>query len=215
MVEFLIKRPVGVLASLIAIIVMGIVAVFNMPVSLLPELDVPEITIHLQQADIDARRLENSVVAPIRTQLAQLNSLHTIESTTRDGSATINLRFKHGTQIQYAYLETNEIVDAFANRLPPDMERPVVLKSSPTDIPVFYLHITPTKQITEKTDGFLELSEFAVQIIKRRLEQLTDVSFVDINGLEQAEIALYTNESKMKAVGVSHEDIATTLEINN
>jgi multidrug efflux pump subunit AcrB len=215
MVEFLIKRPIGVLASLIAILIMGVVAAYQMPVSLLPELDVPEITIHLQQTDIDARRLENSVVAPIRNQLAQLNNLHTIESTTRDGSATMNLRFKHGTHIQYAFLETNEKVDALTGLLPVGMDRPVILKSSPSDIPVFYLRISPGKQIAEKTEGFLELSEFVVQIVKRRLEQLTDVSFVDINGLEQAEIALFANESKMNAIGISHEEIATTLQNNN
>ncbi len=194
---------------------MGLVAAYQMPVSLLPELDVPEITIHLQQTDIDARRLENSVVAPIRNQLAQLNNLHTIESTTRDGSATMNLRFKHGTHIQYAFLETNEKVDALTSLLPVGMDRPVILKSSPSDIPVFYLRISPGKQIAEKTEGFLELSEFVVQIVKRRLEQLTDVSFVDINGLEQAEIALFANESKMNAIGISHEEIATTLQNNN
>lgn len=215
MVEFLIKRPVGVLASLIAFLIMGLVAAFHMPVSLLPELDVPEITIHLQQADMDARQLENSAVAPLRNQMAQLNNLHTIESTVKDGSATINIRFKHATNIQYAYLEANEKVDAFAGRLPAGMARPVVLKSSITDIPVFYLRITPEQKITDKTDGFLELSEFAVQIVKRRLEQLTDVSFVDINGLEKAEIALHTNESKMNAIGISHEDIATTLLTHN
>lgn len=215
MVEFLIKRPIGVLASLIAILIMGVVAAYQMPVSLLPELDVPEITIHLKQTDIDARRLENSVVAPIRKQLAQLNNLHTIESTTRDGSATMNLRFKHGTRIQYAFLETNEKVDGLTGLFPDGMDRPVILKSSPSDIPVFYLRISPGKQITEKTEGILELSDFVVQIVKRRLEQLPDVSFVDINGIEQAEIALYANESKMNALGISHEDIANTLKNNN
>lgn len=215
MVEFLIKRPIGVLAALIAMLIMGVVAAYQMPVSLLPELDVPEITIHLKQNDIDARRLENSVVAPIRNQLAQLNNLHTIESTTRDGTATMNLRFKHGTRIQYAFLETNEKVDALTGLLPDGMDRPIILKSSPSDIPVFYLRISPDKQITEKKEGFLELSEFVNQIVKRRLEQLPDVSFVDINGLEQAEIALFANESKMSALGISHEDIATTLKNNN
>lgn len=69
MIEFLIRRPIAVTMSFIAILVLGVFAMNFIPVSLMPDIDIPEITVQVSGANTTARELENTVVQPIRRQL--------------------------------------------------------------------------------------------------------------------------------------------------
>jgi len=79
-VRFLIKRPIAVVATLIAFIALGIISVIRMPVSLLPDIDIPEISIRVYYPDIGARQLENAVVMPLRRNLLQINGLKILKA---------------------------------------------------------------------------------------------------------------------------------------
>ena len=182
MVKFLINRPVAVIMTFLAIIFLGIITSVNIPVSLMPDIDIPEITIQVSYPNSTARELENSIVRPIRQQLLQVGHLNDIESQTHDGHALIKLRFAYGTDINYAYLESNEKIDDAMNRMPRDLDRPRVIKSSASDIPVFNIIVTREADWADPQKS-LELSEFVRSVILRRIEQLPEVAMVDISGL--------------------------------
>ncbi|NJO68822.1 MAG: efflux RND transporter permease subunit [Bacteroidetes bacterium] len=142
MVHFLIRRPIAVIMLFIAAVVLGIISYKTIPVSLMPDIPVPEVTVNINYKNSSARELENAVVKPLRMQLMQVGHLSDIKSETRNGIGVIHLKFDYGTNMNYAFIETNEKIDAAMNLLPKDMERPKVVKSSATDIPVFYLNIS-------------------------------------------------------------------------
>jgi len=201
--------------TLIALIVLGIITAIRLPVSLLPDIDIPEITIQINYKNTSARQLENAVVKPIRNQLLQLSHLKDIKSETHDGNAIIKLIFDYKTNINYAYIETNEKIDALMNRLPKEMERPKIIKASASDIPVFYLSIIPKESYFEKQNNLLEISEFTESVIKKRIEQLSEVAMVDISGLVFPEIAIIPDVELMQSLNLTYEQIENILTINN
>ena len=86
--------------TLVALVTLGVITAYKLPVSLLPDIDIPEITIQINYKNTSARELENAVVKPIRNQLLQLNHLKDINSETRDGYSVINLKFDYKTKAQ-------------------------------------------------------------------------------------------------------------------
>ena len=137
MIKFLLQRPIAVLMAFTACFILGLATYFSLPVSLLPDIAIPEITVQVAGENRSARELENTIVKPIRLQLMQLSGLRDIKSEARDGSGIIRLSFDFGTNTELAFIEVNEKIDAAMNYLPRDAERPRVVKASATDIPVF------------------------------------------------------------------------------
>ena len=75
MIDFLIRRPIAVLMAFTACFIVGMVTYFTLPVSLLPDIAIPEITVQVAVPNTSARELENTVVKPLRQQLIQVGKL--------------------------------------------------------------------------------------------------------------------------------------------
>ena len=104
------------------------------------------------------------------------------------------------------------------NYLPKDTDRPQVVKASATDIPVFYLNLTlKNDSAYGDTDekAFLDLCEFAENVIRRRIEQLPEVAMVDVTGLLDRELQVVPDPDKLAVLGFSIEDLENALTQNN
>jgi multidrug efflux pump subunit AcrB len=214
MVNFLIHRPVAVIMTFLAILMLGLVASRRLPVSLMPDIDIPEITVAVTRPDVSAREIENSIVAVLRRNLIQVPDLRDLETESRNGSALLRLSFEYGTGINMAFMEVNEKIDAAMNNLPRDIQRPRVIKASATDLPVFMVNLF-VKGSNQSEERFLELSEFAETVIKRRIEQVPEVAMADITGQVRREIFVMPDEYKMRSLGVTENDIRIAVERNN
>lgn len=218
MVKFLIKRPIAVLMAFTACFIVGLVTYFSLPVSLLPDVDIPQITVQVSGENSSARELENTMVAPVRRQLMQVSGLTEMKSETRDGSGIIRLSFDFGTNTDLAFIEVNEKIDAAMNGLPKDAVRPKAIKASATDIPVFYLNMTlkndlPYRQTNE--DAFLNMCTLAENVVKRRIEQLPQVAMADMTGVPQKMLRIVPDMGKMESLGMGITDLENILAANN
>ena len=218
MVKFLIQRPIAVLMAFLAMVIIGLITYFTLPVSLLPDIPIPDITVQVSRPNSSARELENTVVTILRRQLTQVSQMRDIRSETQDGSARLNLRFNYGTNIELAFIEVNEKIDAAMNNMPRDLDRPSVIKASATDIPVFYLNLTlkdDKKYEDTNAEKFLFLSEFVETVIKRRIEQLPEVTMVDATGVISHQIQIVPDMSKMEIAGVTISELESAITGNN
>lgn len=212
MVKFLINRPIAVIMTFVAFFIFGVVAYFRLPVSLMPDIAIPEITVQASFPNSSANEMENAVSQIIRAKLLQLSNLNDLQCQTRNGSAVVRLKFEYGTDINLAFIETNEKIDAIVNYLPKGMERPKIIKASATDIPVFYLNVS-LNNFSE--DRFLELSAFCENVLKRHIEQLPRVAMTDMSGQTTPRIIIEPNRPAMNALGLNLNDIKTALTENN
>ena len=216
MIRFLLKRPIAVLMAFTALFILGMVTYFTIPVSLLPDIAIPEITVQVSGANTSARELENTIVKPIRQQLMQVAGLRDIHSETRDGAGIIRLDFDYGTSTDLAFIEVNEKIDAAMNYLPREVERPRVVKASATDIPVFCLNLSfIDDERAESETAFLDLCQFAETVIKRRIEQLPEVAMVDITGTVGRQVRVVPDMRLLEAADITLEELETTLAHNN
>ena len=218
MIKAVLQRPVSILMLFLACVILGIITYFTLPVSLLPDIAIPEITVQVTGESTSARELENTAVKPIRRQLMQVGKLRDIKSETRDGYAIIRLKFDYGTNTDLAFIEVNEKIDAAMNSLPRDFRRPRVIKASATDLPVFYLNLSLKDDVPyEQTDEqkFLALSEFADNVVKRRIEQLPEVAMADMTGLMYKHLQLVPDFNKMESASITLNDIENVLSANN
>lgn len=214
MIKFLISRPISVFMAFTAFFILGIVTYLNIPVSLLPDIAIPEITVQVTGNNVSARELENTVVAPIRQQLLQIGKLRDIRTETRDGNAIVGLSFEYGANTDLAFIEVNEKIDAAMNRIPRDIARPRVIKASATDIPVFNLNLT-LKDENYNEERFLDLCEFAETVIKRQIEQLPEVAMVDVTGLVNKQVVIQPDNNLLSITGITLSDIEAALSNNN
>jgi len=185
MVKFLLQRPIAVLMAFTACFIVGLVTYFSLPVSLLPDIAIPQITIQMTGENSSARELENTVVTPVRRQLLQVAGLREIKSETRDGAGVIRLEFDFGVNTDLAFIEVNEKIDAAMNSLPKEVTRPKAIKASATDIPVLYVNMLP------------------------------EVAMADITGVPGRLLQIVPDKDKLAMTGISVEDIENTLSANN
>ena len=112
MVRFLLYRPIAVLITAFSVVCLGLLAFTQIPVSLLPEIAIPQITVQVSYPNTAARELHKAIVKPLKNGLLQVNHLEDLTAESRDGLAVIRLSFDYGTNINLAYIETNEKIDA-------------------------------------------------------------------------------------------------------
>lgn len=207
MLRTLLHRPIAVTMSLIAIVTLGILAIQRIPVSLMPDIDVPRIVVQMSAQGSSAREIEQQIVTPMRQQLSQVAGLKSIESTSRTDAGVVTLSFDPGSDMSLLFIEVNEKIDRAMSYLPKDLERPKAMKIGAMDIPAFYVDVTGGKP--EQT------SRLVRNVICKRIEQLPEVAMVDYSGTVGTQITIQPDESRMRALGISNSDIEKAISDNN
>lgn len=218
MVKFLIQRPIAVIMTFLALVIAGSVMFFALPVSLLPDIDIPRITVKINADNLSARELENTVTAPVRRQLMQVNGIEEIRSETFDGSVVIAMDMRYGINTDLAFIEANEKIDAAMSYIPRDIARPKVIKSNVTNIPVTYLYLTLKENAPATTPdekSFYNLGEIAQNIVRRRLEQLPQIAMVDMTGVAQHYLRVTPRQNVMESLSITVDDIENALRASN
>ena len=209
MLDKLLDRLVSVSMVLLVFIVLGIIGIRRLPVSLIPDVDIPYVTVQVTAPDMSAREMDDAVVKPLRQSLVQIGHLKDIRSEAMDGSATMTLTFEEGGDIDYFYIEVNEKIDRAMGGLP-RIDRPKVFKASATDIPAFYIDMT----LKDGSD-FLRMSEFAEDVISKRIEQLPEVAMVDISGTAEREILVVPDLDALTRLGIGVSEFETSINSAN
>ena len=221
MLRRLLDRPIAVTMTTIVLVILGIVSSRLLPISLVPDVDAPYITIQIPAQGISARQLNETVITPLRQQLIQLSQLVDLRSEAREGNGIIRLTFEQGSNIDYLFIEVNEKIDRSVSSLPRDLERPKVIKASATDIPAFYINLTlrdehpatDRDELFPVSEEFSALSRFAAQVITKRIEQLPEVAMVDLSGCVSSELLVLPDETKLRQAGITMNDIEQALKL--
>ena len=215
MFKGLIKRPIAVLMVLIAVMVLGITAIRKLPVSLVPDIDVPQITVQVTSSDRSARELNDVLLAPLRSQLVQVDNLKDIVCTARDGKGLIEMTFDYGADADYIFIDVNERVDRATSGWDVREERPMIARASATDIPVFFFNVSLKDGKQAGVSQMLKMSDFCRQVIVRRLEQLPQVAMVDISGLMFPQLLIIPDMEKLRAIGVDESALSGAIRSAN
>ena len=216
----LLSRPIAVTMCIIALTVIGILSLRHIPVSLMPNIDIPQITVQVSMPGYSAQEVEQNVVSPLRGRLMQVAGITDIRSESRMDAGSVRMTFEPGSNVNLLFIEVNEKVDRAMNQMPKEMERPKVMKASAMDIPAFFLDLTPADSSAKAsgaggTSKFAQLSKFARNVVVKRIEQLPQTAMVDVSGTVGTEIDCIPDNEKLQAMGMSVSDIESAIKRNN
>ena len=210
MVRYLIQRPVAVLLFFTGLLITGLVVLKKVPVSLLPDADIPRIVLRIDYPNTAAEVLERNIIGTVRDQMANLNHVRKVESLSADHGGIVTLTFDYNTRMDLADIEVNERLDRLTGSFPKDMQRPQVIRSSTADIPVIRIQVVP-----RSSGEMADASELADKILKKRIEQLEGVSLVDINGRQESVVNVIPKKEILSALGLNENTIIQTIKNAN
>ena len=234
MLKNLLHRPIAVTMILIAIVAIGVLSLTYIPVSLMPQIDIPKITVQCVKTGASVTEIEQQMINPLRQQLSQVAGLKDIESQSRSDAGTITMTFEPGADMDILFIEVNEKIDRAMNNLPKDMDRPKIVKASAMDIPAFYVDVfykdkqrksgdrdrggideTVMEEREANNMELAQLSKLVRNVISKRLEQLPQVAMVDVSGTVGSEIQCVPDMEKLEAMGMNVSDIERAINNNN
>jgi len=189
-----------------AILLVGIVAYTQLPISALPEVDYPTIQILTFYPGASPDVMATTVTAPLERQFGQLQGLSQMTSTSSGGSSVIVLQFALSLNIDIAEEEVQSSINAAQSFLPSNLPSPPVYsKTNPADAPVLTLAITsnsiPLSQVEDLVDTRLA----------PKLSQLSGVGLVSISGGQKPAVRIQANPTELSSYGLNLEDLRTAL----
>lgn len=206
----LLHRPIAVTMCIVAMVVMGVLALRKIPVSLMPDIDIPQITVQVSMPGYSAQEIERNVVEPLRGRLMQVAGITDIRSESRMDAGSVRMTFDPGSNVNLLFIEVNEKVDRAMNQMPKEMERPKVMKASAMDIPAFFLDMTPRNPA-----HFAQMCKLARNVVVKRIEQLPQTAMVDVSGTVGTEIECVPDPHRLRALGLSTSDVENAIRRNN
>jgi len=189
-----------------AILLVGVVAYTQLPVSALPEVDYPTIQVLTFYPGASPDVMATTVTAPLERQFGQLQGLGQMTSTSSGGSSVIVLQFALSLNIDIAEEEVQSSINAAQSFLPSSLPAPPVYsKTNPADAPVLTLAITsnslPLSQVEDLVDTRLA----------PKLSQLSGVGLVSISGGQKPAVRIQANPTALSSYGLNLEDLRTAL----
>jgi len=205
-----IQRPVATALLMAAILLVGIVAYTQLPVSALPEVDYPTIQVLTFYPGASPSVMATTVTAPLERQFGQVPGLSQMTSTSSGGSSVIVLQFDLSLNIDIAEEEVQSSINASQSFLPSNLPAPPVYsKTNPADAPVLTLAITsdsiPLSQVEDMVDTRLA----------PKLSQLSGVGLVSISGGQKPAVRIQANPAQLSSYGLNLEDLRTALTVQS
>lgn len=203
-----VARPVTTVAATLGVCLLGSVSLARLPVSLLPDVTLPVLTVRTLYEGAAAEEVSRFVAEPLEEAVAATPGLVDLRSVSRNGEVTTTLRFAWGTNMPTTLLNVRERLDNARGRLPEKAERPTLLTSDPGERPIAVLALT--------TKGDLrQLARTAQDVHARRLEQIAGVSSVAVVGAPEDEIRIEVDPPRMRALGLTPDDVAAAVRAAN
>jgi multidrug efflux pump subunit AcrB len=213
--NFTTDRPVAVLMVFLAAVVFGYFSLGQLPVTLMPEMSYPTLTVRTEYPGAAPEEVENDISRRIEEALGVVGGLNEISSISRAGVSDVILEFVWGTSMGDAIQNTLEKLDLVY--MPREAEKPLLLHYDPSLDPVMELSLSGSSQsIKYKGDeGLRRLRRIAELQVKRQIEPIKGVAAARVRGGLEEEIHVLIDEAKLQRVNLSISQVISRLRAEN
>ncbi|MEO6245558.1 MAG: efflux RND transporter permease subunit [Opitutaceae bacterium] len=208
--EQFIRRPVMTTLVTAAITLFGWMAYERLPVSDLPNVDFPTISISANLPGASPETMAASVATPLEQQLSSIAGIDSMTSTSALGSTSITIQFTLDRNIDGAAQDVQSAIAAVQRRLPRDMPNPPSFrKSNPNDDSILLLGLS------SKTLALSEVNEYAETVMAQRISTVDGVSQVNVFGAQKYAVRVRLDPRALAARGIGIDEVRTSLDTNN
>ncbi|HUH09976.1 MAG TPA: efflux RND transporter permease subunit, partial [Brevundimonas sp.] len=204
-----VRRPVFAAVAAIVLCVIGLAAFFFLPVRELPDVDPPVVSVSTSYAGASAEVIESRITEPIEQQIAGIQGVERINSTSRDGRSNVNIEFSLDRNIDDAANDVRDRVSRVQGRLPDQADPPEVAKADSDSQPIMIMFLRST------TMNRLELTDYADRYLVDRFATVPGVAQVNIFGEQRYAMRIWLDAAAMAARGLTVNDVETALTNQN
>jgi len=205
-----VKRPIATVLLTIGIALAGIMAFFVLPVSPLPQVDFPVISVSASLPGASPSTMASSVATPLERRLGVIPGVNELTSNSSTGSTRVTLQFDLSRNIDSAAREVQAAINAARADLPSTLRsNPTYRKANPTAAPVMIL------ALTSKTRTPGQIYDAVSNIVSQRLSQVDGVGDVEIGGGSLPAVRVELDPFPLNRMGISTEDVRAAIQANN
>src|SRR5499425_1239670 len=205
-----ILRPVATTLLMVGVILVGLVAYRQLPVSALPQVDYPTIQVQTFYPGASPDVMASAVTAPLERQFGQVPGLNQMTSSSSYGASIITLQFDLDLNIDVAEQEVQASINAASNLLPQGLPNPPIYsKINPADAPILTLALTSDSLPLSKVEDLADTT------LAQKISQLSGVGLVSISGGQRPAVRVQANPTALASYGLSLEDLRSAIVAAN
>ncbi|MDK2815837.1 MAG: hypothetical protein PWR22_466 [Moorella sp. (in: firmicutes)] len=206
---YILKHRYTIFALVIAVIIFGIFARNSLKIELFPETAPPLVNVVTAYPGVAAEDVARNVSKPLEEEMATLEGVKKISSTSQDGLSIVQVEFQYGKDVDVAAVDVQNAINRIKRSLPGEIQEPQVMKFSSSDKPVVTYSVSSTRVPMTAVRTLLEND------IKNEIQMVDGVAAVDIFGGYKRQINVFLDRSRLEALQIPLEKVITALGTQN
>ncbi|MBD0319025.1 MAG: efflux RND transporter permease subunit, partial [Gemmatimonadetes bacterium] len=207
--DFAIKKPVVTVVTMLALVVFGIFALWNLDTDEFPEVNPPIVNVAIPYPGASPDIVEREVIEPIEEAVAGISGVDRVTSQSLDGFGTVLVEFVFEKDLQQATQDIRDAVSQIRADLPQEMEEPILTRFDPNDQPI--VSLTLSSDVLRSP----ELTRLADPGITRQLRGLQGVAEVNVVGGIERELTVEVDPQRMQAAGIGIPQVVQAVQSQN
>ncbi|MCC7263751.1 MAG: efflux RND transporter permease subunit [Candidatus Latescibacteria bacterium] len=207
--DFAIKRPNVTVVSMVALVVFGLFALWQLDTDEFPDVQPPFVLVGIVYPGASPQGVEREVVDPVEEAISGISGVKHIQSTASDGYAQLGIEFVFEKDIQQATQDIRDAISAIRADLPAEMKEPILQRFDPTNLPIVSLTLASSELDPA------QLTRLADPGITRVLRVIPGVAQVKVAGKVEAELSVELKPQALAASGVSVAQVVQALQSQN
>jgi len=207
--NFSIKRPVAMIVLIVAMMAMGLLALSKLRVNQNPDVEIPLLIVNIPYPGASPETVEREVVNRLEKSLQSIAGVTDLYSTSREGSATIEMRFTFQKNLIEASDEVRNAIASVRYKLPTEMREPMIQRIDTSADPIMQM------SLSSKTQSHAVLSRLAEDKLADRYRALDGVAVVNVNGSLRRELSVLLRADKLREYNVSVAEVANAVRMQN
>jgi HAE1 family hydrophobic/amphiphilic exporter-1 len=207
-VRFAVEHRVTMAMAVLGVVVLGWLSLTRLPLEFLPSFSATNISVQVPYPSASPSEVEQRIVRPLEDSLGTINGLETMQAIAAQGSATFNITFVVGTDMDLASVDVRDRIDRVRDRLPADVEQVRIRRFQSTDIPILRSSISAPMPRDEFYD-------FVERTLQPRLERIDGVAQVSVQGVRSRDLLVELIPARVEGANLDIRQLSSTLRENH
>ena len=202
------KYPISTFMAALAVFVLGLVSFKQLPIDMLPNIQIPSVTAITFYSGAGPMDMEQSVTVPIERAVSSTSDVNYVQSSTREGVSQVRIYFNWDANTNVGLIDVIQKINRVLNQLPAGVSQPLALKFDITNIPI--ITIALSSDMDER-----DLYDLAYNTIEPQIEHLQGVAFAQVVGGKIREIHVTIDRNRIEAQDISIKAVIDAVQASN
>jgi len=202
------KYPISTFMAAIAVLVLGIVSFSQLPIDMLPNIQIPRVSVVTYNDGANPIDMEQTATVPLERAVSSTNDVNYVESSTREGVSRVSVNFNWNANTDVGLIDVIQKINRILNFLPATATTPLVLRFDITNIPVCVIALSG--DLSQR-----DMYDLAYNVIEPQLEHLPGVAFAQVSGGQIREIQVRVDRNRLEAMNLTLAQVNAAVSSSN